>query len=864
MPREKAPLIEFYNSPLHRFLQGMKIRNLTIDSMSAKRSRQFILSFCHKLLIPPHLRAIDLAMENMLNSCENLMADCDDISLLEAELGTDLRDVRLFAEFMLDNIDLARMSGAYIWFDVVFKSNEKPHPMAQQWGTYPIYSMLVTSSEDESYELALSALQLIAISAYVSVCNTHQHLFDYVNDQAKCITHLNSSASSASCYIRQFSDNTIDGEELDYFSGEIVIYHWCLEITSSRNDSVTEERPEYRKQLSPLISKWTSFQLLRKSSKHSGSRNKAKPYNRKASGWHGGYYRYHSGIISEDMLIDDNESSYFSDKNKRTSTSITTFKLKKLNSLMPFEELKYADLEDDEQGDYDELISVDDPTPTNSNILSKRQLSQIIRSNQHLSFQYSTATNTEIAQLVALCMDIIRSPISHDDDRVTYAAPIALLMLYSGCSLSDVVLRTRWTNDNVSTKAKLTSILEDNQRKWLLKISTVERKKTLTDSILEQCRQVQPYFKIPDEFGIAECLEKQHSEQLKSAEKGRIFKKRLKDYRPMLNSLLKKLPSGNRLNEHKIANFLPIHITHQTGDVALSILTTGQYVPLGKTLLHYSAPSPSLLEHVRQKVWQDLCKAIPLPSTIQDAPENDANDTTHAVSPLCPSYDSVLKMVRCTKGEISRYRASAKVHELHNLITYYTAQMFAYGTGVRAICSPMISLDTFDSRSGTVVISDKDGEDFYNSRLCILPRRVSAQLDLYKRHVEQLKTNSYFQAMNLNYDAQVPEFFYLDDHGHPTEIKPSISFALQEKFFQLPLNSNRRLIRTYLMEQKVSGELINAFMGHWGMGQEPWGKFSSCSPFELIEAVSPYIDQLLQVLGFEVVEGLNYVRYIDP
>jgi len=89
----------------------------------------------------------------------------------------------------------------------------------------------------------------------------------------------------------------------------------------------------------------------------------------------------------------------------------------------------------------------------------------------------------------------------------------------------------------------------------------------------------------------------------------------------------------------------------------------------------------------------------------------------------------------------------------------------------------MISLNAFDSRSGTVVISDKDGEDFYNSRLCILPKQVRAQLDFYKRHVEQLKTNSYFQAMNLNSDAQVPEFFYLDDHGHPTEIKPSISFA---------------------------------------------------------------------------------------
>jgi len=61
------------------------------------------------------------------------------------------------------------------------------------------------------------------------------------------------------------------------------------------------------------------------------------------------------------------------------------------------------------------------------------------------------------------------------------------------------------------------------------------------------------------------------------------------------------------------------------------------------------------------------------------------------------------------------------------------------------------------------------------------------------------------------------------------------------------------------MEQKVNGELINAFMGHWGIGQEPWGKFSSSSPLELLEQISPYIDKFLEILGFEVVEGLNYV-----
>ncbi|MBZ4317405.1 hypothetical protein LAM21_23610, partial [Mycobacterium tuberculosis] len=86
------------------------------------------------------------------------------------------------------------------------------------------------------------------------------------------------------------------------------------------------------------------------------------PYNRKASSWHGGYCRYNSGIVSESILIDDNgvveKVAYGHGFN---TIPVTSIKIKNAPTLMPEEEAKYADLEDDEQGDYDEIISVDDP-----------------------------------------------------------------------------------------------------------------------------------------------------------------------------------------------------------------------------------------------------------------------------------------------------------------------------------------------------------------------------------------------------------------------------------------------------------------------------------------------------------------------
>lgn len=137
-----------------------------------------------------------------------------------------------------------------------------------------------------------------------------------------------------------------------------------------------------------------------------------------------------------------------------------------------------------------------------------------------------------------------------------------------------------------------------------------------------------------------------------------------------------------------------------------------------------------------------------------------------------------------------------------------------------------------------------------------MPQLVCRQLEAYQEHVEQLKKTTYFSAINDNSLIDIPDYFYLDKHVNPTEIKPSISFSLQALFLNLPMNTNRRFIRTYLMEKGVRGELINAFMGHWGIGQEPGGKFSTCSPFELIEMVAPHIDELLTALNFTIERGL--------
>ena len=51
---------------------------------------------------------------------------------------------------------------------------------------------------------------------------------------------------------------------------------------------------------------------------------------------------------------------------------------------------------------------------------------------------------------------------------------------------------------------------------------------------------------------------------------------------------------------------------------------------------------------------------------------------------------------------------------------------------------------------------------------------------------------------------------------------------------------------------------MNAFMGHWARGQEPWGKYSSLSVIGIVEILKVYIHEILEILDIEAM-GSKFV-----
>ena len=76
--------------------------------------------------------------------------------------------------------------------------------------------------------------------------------------------------------------------------------------------------------------------------------------------------------------------------------------------------------------------------------------------------------------------------------------------------------------------------------------------------------------------------------------------------------------------------------------------------------------------------------------------------------------------------------------------------------------------------------------------------------------------------------------------------------------YRLPMNANRHFLRTNLIADNCPVEVVDAFLGHWEIGQEPWGRFSGLSPIVYREKLEEHLIPLLVKNKWSPEDGLPY------
>ncbi|TRO82567.1 site-specific integrase [Trichloromonas acetexigens] len=317
---------------------------------------------------------------------------------------------------------------------------------------------------------------------------------------------------------------------------------------------------------------------------------------------------------------------------------------------------------------------------------------------------------------------------------------------------------------------------------------------------------------------------------------------------------------GTRLTRERVSHYLFEQIQKQEGaDVASAMYITGKSAYLGTVVSHYTRQAGTRLTSIYIKVWEGI-----FPEHPADLPGKHLPQNPDIGSSRVPSREVIQSLVEQLKAKIRTHQESYKkdkdhrnLIQCHNALTRYTATYIAYATGIRAVTHPFPNEENIDHETGFCVINDKDSDDNYHTRLIWLPPGCHNQYLLYRTH-SKLVASIMVNIRSDFFTKAQDRFFFLDENGSPAAISPKRLYDFSDLPTPISIaeNGNRHMLRSWLLVRGVSPEVINAFLGHWFLGEEPWAQHSALSPHQYRLSLSSHVQELLDHLGFEPIEGV--------
>lgn len=345
-----------------------------------------------------------------------------------------------------------------------------------------------------------------------------------------------------------------------------------------------------------------------------------------------------------------------------------------------------------------------------------------------------------------------------------------------------------------------------------------------------------------------------------------VFERSLDDYKKLIRKRFKefKVNTGitDRITADRYSKVLFWRLLRRSGhDITAVSLVTGQDHVLNRSRLHYTTRQVAMMQRLYVQCAEELASEIAsvceIPYPRIDSPIQDTE--TYLGARHCPTLATVTTAVSTLRDRVrqvprlqlprSQEEQRAFVRE-HDALTLYTYWMFAFATGIRGIVAPYPRIERVDLDTGILTIEDKaansgKGKEGYKSRLVWLPPVVREQMQAYQVYLDELKRKS-------KIDSDAPCFF-LEQDMRRVEISPKELQSRVEELLRFPANTQRLFLRSELLDRGCSVEVVDAFMGHWCFGEEPWAPFSTFNYAVYFASLERYVPPLLKEIGFDVV-----------
>lgn len=546
-----------------------------------------------------------------------------------------------------------------------------------------------------------------------------------------------------------------------------------------------------------------------------------------------------------------------------------TSKIVKITTVSPRKKKLHLeiDLSPDEDADDEEILlsgfdcSITKKDPGSLARAARAKARHIALENQLFPWAYDILADEEVVDLLLAIRREVAA-MRTDEIPTLFGATRAKYEMFC---LIQVML---WTGRNVASAASINicgthsssekplfGIIVSNAKnvRWQIPALTPEYQTTIDDHISE-LRELRKNFELPDQFELAELFRPLANGN--SLDAAPLFQTDIQTLEKLLREWLKRYSPDGRVTVTKISNMLWRKLFNEFGDPAIVSCITGQMHHLARVRLFYTTPKISMLQEIYLSVTQRIAglfnTALGHEQNANEGfspPEPPRPQPSGAVGArMCPSHIAVRTYVSRLKEALStaaRYSDRGEFCRYHNLYTLYTLQFFAYATTCRAIVTPYLELEQINPTRRIAPLSDKDDEFAHKTRLIWIPDALLQQMQFYAMHIDALRSQ-----LNCPKNSSYREpCFFLDPEFKPVAARPKeIEKHLQE-FIRIRANSHRRFLRTELIERRCPPEVVDAFLGHWQQGEEPYGLFSSFSAKRYVETLRVFLDPLLNEIG---------------
>lgn len=198
--------------------------------------------------------------------------------------------------------------------------------------------------------------------------------------------------------------------------------------------------------------------------------------------------------------------------------------------------------------------------------------------------------------------------------------------------------------------------------------------------------------------------------------------------------------------------------------------------------------------------------------------------------------------------------------QLHNAFAAYVIEMFFFTTGHRPTIRAFANIHNFDLGRELLLISDKDRADAKNTRIVPLVDVVVAQLGRYQEHVGHLDRlrPGWARATTRRTGARTRPLLFAIDQKDPIRWQSFMARdlkRLRRGCLQPEDNLQRSYLSTRLNELGCPGAYIEAFLGHWHSGLNPYSIYSALPPLKLAGILRPYLEDIAAQDGWRPLDA---------